>query len=81
MDGICAKAGAHARELFLALLLPVALFGLGSNRSIDQFFHAAWTINLGAPSGITQLAQTAVGFLWLGTQSGLFRFDGVRFER
>jgi len=30
---------------------------------------------------VQALAQTADGYLWLGTQSGLFRFDGVRFER
>ena len=27
------------------------------------------------------MAQTTNGFLWLGTDNGLFRFDGVRFER
>jgi ligand-binding sensor domain-containing protein len=27
------------------------------------------------------LAQTTDGFLWLGTAQGLYRFDGVSFER
>lgn len=30
---------------------------------------------------VNALAQTADGFLWAGTDSGLFRFDGQRFER
>ncbi|MBC7841705.1 MAG: hypothetical protein H7099_05310 [Gemmatimonadaceae bacterium] len=40
-----------------------------------------WTTKDGAPGGITALAQTRDGFLWLGGATGLFRFDGVRFER
>jgi len=33
------------------------------------------------PSGIHVLAQSADGYLWLGTPVGLYRFDGVVFER
>src|SRR5262249_2573769 len=33
-----------------------------------------------APQGATGLAQTSDGFLWLGTATGLYRFDGIRFE-
>jgi signal transduction histidine kinase/ligand-binding sensor domain-containing protein len=51
------------------------------DRSIDQFFHTAWTVREGAPGQVTALAQTADGYLWLGTQTGLYRFDGVKFER
>jgi PAS domain S-box-containing protein len=42
--------------------------------------HDSWTFQQGAPADITCLAQTNDGFLWLGGQSGLFRFDGTRFE-
>jgi signal transduction histidine kinase/ligand-binding sensor domain-containing protein len=35
----------------------------------------------GAPADVGTIAQTADGFLWLGTPTGLFRFDGARFER
>jgi ligand-binding sensor domain-containing protein len=41
----------------------------------------AWTVEDGAPSSIYTLAQTKDGYLWLGTFNGLFRFDGVRFQR
>jgi len=34
----------------------------------------------GAPPNVVALAQSADGVLWIGTQSGLYRFDGVRFE-
>jgi signal transduction histidine kinase/ligand-binding sensor domain-containing protein len=42
--------------------------------------HTVWTIRDGAPSGITALAQSADGVLWIGAGTGLYRFDGVRFE-
>jgi len=40
-----------------------------------------WSFREGAPQVVESLAQTADGYLWLGTESGLYRFDGVRFER
>ena len=46
-----------------------------------QWHHTAWTRQAGAPSGIIAIAQTVDGWLWLGTLTGLYRFDGVQFER
>ena len=43
--------------------------------------HTSWTAADGAPSGVSGIAQTPDGWLWIGGSSGLFRFDGVRFER
>ena len=40
-----------------------------------------WTIDSGTPADIWALAQGKDGYLWLGTGNGLYRFDGVRFER
>jgi hypothetical protein len=45
-----------------------------------QVGHDSWTFKDGAPGGVECLAQTNDGFLWLGSESGLFRFDGLRFE-
>ena len=42
--------------------------------------HDSWTFKEGAPADVECLAQTNDGFLWLGGQNGLFRFDGTRFE-
>lgn len=43
--------------------------------------HMSWTAREGAPQMVITMAQTPDGWLWLGSNSGLFRFDGVRFER
>jgi signal transduction histidine kinase/ligand-binding sensor domain-containing protein len=51
------------------------------HRQLSQFHHTAWSVKDGAPGQITALAQTADGYLWLATQIGLYRFDGVQFER
>src|SRR5258706_6572971 len=71
---------------YLGLLLMhacIPIFAQEHEReiSIDQFHHTSWTVKDGAPGQVTALAQTTDGYLWLGTQTGLFRFDGVRFER
>jgi ligand-binding sensor domain-containing protein len=44
-------------------------------------YHTGWTIREGVPGSIWDIAQDDDGFIWLGTASGLYRFDGVKFER
>jgi signal transduction histidine kinase/ligand-binding sensor domain-containing protein len=43
--------------------------------------HTAWTSREGAPSSANALAQDRTGMLWFAASDGLFRFDGMRFER
>lgn len=50
------------------------------NRTIFQYQHTGWTAREGAPGQVLDLAQTTDGYLWLASQTGLFRFDGVAFE-
>ncbi len=45
-----------------------------------QYAHTSWRLQDGLFNGIpTAIVQTADGYLWIGTSSGLVRFDGVRF--
>jgi signal transduction histidine kinase/ligand-binding sensor domain-containing protein len=68
--------------LALAAALQIALSaGAGAPRPITQMVHTRWTRGDGAPAEIRALAQTRDGYLWVGSLSGLDRFDGVRFVR
>lgn len=46
-----------------------------------DYTHTAWTELDGGPSSATQFSQGADGWLWIASPTGLYRFDGVRFER
>src|SRR5579864_4015642 len=57
-----------------------ALFALDPNRTLTQYVHRIWQVQQGLPeSSIYSILQTHDGYLWLGTQIGMVRFDGVRF--
>jgi signal transduction histidine kinase/ligand-binding sensor domain-containing protein len=62
-------------------LLAVPAVALDPTRSITQYAHTKWTTTDGAPANIQAIAQSPDGYLWLGTASGLYRFDGITFER
>jgi signal transduction histidine kinase/ligand-binding sensor domain-containing protein len=58
---------------------PPCAFALNPALDISQYAHTAWKIRDGFSKGIIQtIAQTPDGYLWLGTEFGLLRFDGVR---
>lgn len=63
----------------LGSILPA--IALAPDVDIHQLQHTRWTIGDGAPPDIWALAQGPDGFLWLATGAGLYRFDGVTFER
>jgi ligand-binding sensor domain-containing protein len=66
--------------LFAVLFLPASASALDPDRHISQYGHTAWRLQDGVFAGAPQaMAQTADGYLWIGTASGLIRFDGVRF--
>ncbi|WP_373987621.1 two-component regulator propeller domain-containing protein [Duganella sp. BuS-21] len=47
----------------------------------EQYTHTAWSALDSAPVDILNIAQTSDGWLWLATGTGLYRFDGRRYER
>jgi len=54
-------------------------FALDHSLDISQYAHTAWRVRDGFAKGfIYAIAQTPDGYLWLGTEFGLLRFDGVR---
>jgi signal transduction histidine kinase/ligand-binding sensor domain-containing protein len=48
---------------------------------LTQYGHSSWHVQDGLFNSPNSIAQTKDGYLWLGTDAGLVRFDGVRFVR
>ncbi len=67
--------------LFLLLGASPAL-ALDPSKALTQYTHDAWTSETDLPqTSVQAILQTRDGYLWLGTQEGLVRFDGVRFTQ
>jgi signal transduction histidine kinase/ligand-binding sensor domain-containing protein len=55
------------------------VFALNPALDISQYEHTPWTYRNGPLRGaVYAITETPDGYLWLGTQSGVLRFDGVR---
>ncbi|NIA00301.1 histidine kinase [Massilia sp. CCM 8734] len=67
--------------LVLVLAFSAVAQALAQVRSFEQLEHRRWVAADGGPSQVGAMAQTRDGYLWLGTNESLFRFDGVRFVR
>ena len=78
------KSGRERVRLIVALSAALAWCAcaeaLNPSLDISQYGHTTWTIRDGFTTGTAfAMAQTPDGYLWLGTEFGLFRSDGVRF--
>ena len=63
------------------VLLVLPAWSLDPYRALTQYLRRSWTSDQGLPQNSVQaIAQTPDGFVWLATQEGLARFDGVEFE-
>ena len=64
------------------LLAATRALALDPAVRLTQYGHTAWRVRDGfLPATPLAIGQTSDGFLWIGTEAGLYRFDGVRFER
>src|SRR5215467_8871048 len=53
---------------------------LDPSKAITQYAHQVWKTDAGLPqNSIQSILQTRDGYIWLGTERGLVRFDGVHF--
>src|SRR5262245_2657738 len=63
----------------MLLILCSRLFALNPALDVSQYGHTSWKIRDGFPKGqVISITQTPDGYLWLGTEFGLFRFDGIK---
>ncbi len=81
--GITLNARSRVIVLLMACVLTPSLFGQAKpeQTTLPNMFHKSWTVREGAPGNITTLRVGSDGFIWLGTDDGLYRFDGVSFSR
>jgi ligand-binding sensor domain-containing protein len=51
------------------------------NRTVSQYIRDRWGAEKGFPTGpVYAITQTTDGYLWIGTEAGLVRFDGLSFR-
>ncbi len=76
------------RALLVAGVFGIAWFGATAGRASAAdareafriYAHDVWTVEDGVPqNSIQAIAQTGDGYLWLGTETGLVRFNGTQF--
>src|SRR6266446_8455873 len=66
--------------LLLTLLLSGTALAIDSRRELAQLNHEVWLTENGLPHNtVHSIAQTPNGYIWIGTEEGLARFDGIRF--
>src|SRR5215470_8763935 len=56
------------------------VLGLNPNKNLSEFGNQVWLTENGLPQNTVQtILQTRDGYLWVGTQEGLARFNGTNF--
>ncbi|HKF59378.1 MAG TPA: two-component regulator propeller domain-containing protein [Blastocatellia bacterium] len=72
------------RWLWAGLLLvcfACPAWALDPNRLVSEYVREGWDAERGFPGGsVHAIAQTPDGYLWLGSENGLVRFDGLNFR-
>src|SRR5258708_5446730 len=73
--------GVIAALLCVCFLFPnQGVFALDPRGDLKQFGHQVWQAEQGLPRNtVTAVLQTRDGYIWLATEAGLTRFDGIDF--
>jgi ligand-binding sensor domain-containing protein/signal transduction histidine kinase len=67
---------------FCLLLWTRTGYALDPSKTLTQYTHRVWNQEEGLlEPTIYSMLQSRDGYLWLGTQTGLIRFDGERFRQ
>lgn len=82
---MCPQPTAHARArllfvTFAVILCATAALALDPSLATTQYVRESWSSNDGLPQdSVNKIARTPDGYLWLATQEGIARFDGLNF--
>src|SRR5690348_15440916 len=72
------KSRWHLLVLYVIVGFSCSGICLEPRWAITQYIQTSWTSESGLPqNSVHAIAQTNDGFLWLGTEEGLVRFDGT----
>src|SRR5215475_2420544 len=72
---------ASMRIFFLLISWFVAFNASAQGQRLSQYTHRSWPVRDGFFTGLPRtITQTKDGHIWVGTDSGLLRYDGSRFE-
>lgn len=66
---------------WLSVVTPIAAQETDAYRRIAGYKHRSWTADDGAPRSISSLTQSSDGFIWMVGDDGVYRFDGLSFEK
>ncbi len=78
----------HRKKVTFCILCSLLLLGfvcrqalaLDPSRDLSQFNRQVWVTENGLPQNtVHSIVQTQNGYVWIATEEGLARFDGVRF--
>ena len=65
---------------FVLLTFVRPACAIDPNREMSQYIRDSWSGENGFKGGqVNAIAQTPDGYLWIGAEKGLFRFDGLKF--
>jgi signal transduction histidine kinase/ligand-binding sensor domain-containing protein len=71
----------YLKVLFLIAFCCNPMCILAQEQRVSQYAHRAWLVRDGFFGGTPDtITQTTDGYIWVGTGSGIFRYDGARFE-
>ncbi|WP_297707437.1 GAF domain-containing protein [uncultured Eudoraea sp.] len=63
------------------VILFLCLCGISFHISAQQYSYVQYNSGSGAPfDRVSTVLQDQAGFIWIGSQNGLYRFDGIHFD-
>src|SRR5687767_13489019 len=67
-------------SLFLICVFSALSIAVDRKSGLPEFIRETWLTENGLPQNtVHDIAQTADGYIWIATDGGLARFDGITF--
>ena len=71
-------------KIFLIAILMCQInfnYALDPKKEISSYKNDVWQMEQGLPqNSVFAIIQSHNGYIWIGTQEGLLRFDGIKFD-